>query len=340
MKAIVHSQYGAPELLQYVEVQKPAPGPDEVLVKVEASSVNFGDRAMVTGKPFLVRLMGYGLRKPKYPIPGGDMAGQVEAVGAGVTEFEPGDVVFADIGEDGLGAYAEYVAVPASKLSRMPANLTFEEAASVPQAAVVALQGLRDDGKLQAGEHVLVIGASGGIGPCVVQIARAMGAEVTGVCSTRNVKLVESIGADHVIDYTAEDFAAGQPRYDVIFDIVANRSMSDYLGILKPGGRYVACAFNARSLFFGRFMKREGKQVSSLVHKPKPADLDHVAGLIEAGKIKPVIARVFLLPETPAAINYLGEENPQGKVVITMREGGAGQHLAGMEAGLGQAQPA
>jgi len=319
MKAILHSKYGPPDVLRLHEVEKPAPGENEVLVKVEAASVNYGDKALVKGEPFLIRLMGYGLLKPKYAIPGGDIAGRVEAVGGNVRRFHQGDEVFADIGDCGFGAFAEYVAAPEGALAQKPANVTFEEAAAVPQAAVVALQGLRDKGRIQTGQKVLVNGASGGVGSFAVQIAKAFGAEVTGVCSTRNTDMVRSIGADHVIDYTQQDFTENEGCYDLIFDIVAKRSISDYMRALSPKGSYVACAFNPTSLFFGSLVsKADGKKASSLSHKPNQSDLVFMAELLAAGKVVPFVDRVYRLSQVPEAMRYLEEGPHRGKVVVTM----------------------
>lgn len=244
---------------------------------------------------------------------------EVEAVGSSVTQFQPGDEVFADIGQHGFGAFAEYVSVPQDALTLKPANITFEEAAAVPQAAVVALQGLRDNGKIQPGQTVLINGASGGLGTYAVQIAKSFGAEVTGVCSTRNVELVRSIGADHVIDYTGEDFTQHQQRYDLIFDIVANRSISDYMRALRPGGHYVACAFNPTALFLGPLLSFNGrKQASSLIHKPNRDDLAIMQELLEARKGVPVIDMCFPLREVADAMRYLAAGQHRGKVVITV----------------------
>ena len=320
MKAIIHTGYGAPgDVLQFKEVEKPTPKTDEVLVKIQATSINFGDKALVQGQPFLVRVMGYGLLKPKTPIPGGDIAGQVEAVGPDVKHFQLGDAVFADISGDGMGAYAEYVAVPENLLTPMPANLTYDQAAAVPQAAVVALQGLRDNGGIQPGHKVLINGASGGVGTFAVQIAKALGAEVTGVCSAQNLELVRSIGADHVIDYRQEDFTQSEERYDLIFDIVANRSTSDYMRVLTSTGKYVACAFNPSTLFFGGLMsKKDGKGASSLVAKSKPDDLLFMKELLESAKVVPVIDRRYPLQEMAVAMQYLGSSQQHGKVIITL----------------------
>jgi len=299
-------------------VEKPTPEGDEVLVKVQAASLNYGDKALVKGEPFLIRLMGYGLFKPKHRIPGGDIAGQVEAVGPNVKAFRPGDRVFGDIGASGFGAYAEFVAAPESALAPMPSNASFEAAASLPQASVVALQGLRDNGRIQAGQKVLVNGASGGVGTFAVQIAKAYETEVTGVCSAKNMDLVRSIGADHVIDYNHQDFTQSGERYDLIFDIVADRSIGAYMGALNPNGSYVACAFNPTALFFGGlFSKKDGIKASALVHKPDTGDLRQIKKLVEVGKIVPVIDCSYPLRQTPEAMRYLDGPH-HGKVVITM----------------------
>jgi NADPH:quinone reductase-like Zn-dependent oxidoreductase len=318
MKAIVYTKYGPPEdVLELKEVEKPTPKDNEVLVKIYATSVNAGDLFLVRGKPFVARLSS-GLLKPKYTIPGVDIAGQVEAAGRNVKQFQPGDEVFGDIGECGFGAYAEYVSVPENVLALKPANITYEEAAAVPQYALVALQGLRDKGQIQQGQRVLINGASGGIGTFAVQIAKSFGAEVTGVCSTRNLDLVRSIGADQVIDYTREDFTQKEQRYDLIIDIVANRSISDYMRALSPKGNYVSVAFNASSVFLGPLISMTGsKKVSQLSHKTNVKDLVYMKELIEAGKVVPVIDRRYPLSEVAEAFRYYAEGHPSGKVVIT-----------------------
>jgi NADPH:quinone reductase-like Zn-dependent oxidoreductase len=320
MEAIVNEEYGPPEdVLELKEVEKPAPKEDEVLVKIYAASINDGNLSAIKGKPFLVRLMGYGLLKPKNTIPGSDIAGQVEAVGMNVKQFQPGDEIFGDIGDCGFGAFAEYVSVPENALAPKPVNITYEEAASVPQYALVALQGLRDKGQIQAGQKVLINGASGGVGTFAVQIAKSYGAEVTGVCSTKNLDMVRSIGADHVIDYTQEDFTKSEQRYDLILDSAANRSISDYTRALSPEGSYVAVAFNPSALFQGPLISMTGsKKVSQLSHKPDVEDLVYMKDLIEAGKVVPVIDRRYPLSETIEAFSYFEEGHPAGKVVITV----------------------
>jgi NADPH:quinone reductase-like Zn-dependent oxidoreductase len=323
MKAVVCTKYGPPEdVLELKEVEKPTPKEDEVLVKVHAASVDAVDWFYVQGKPFLIRLMGQGLLKPKYQIIGSDMAGQVEAVGENIKQFKPGDEVFGTLADCGFGAYAEFVSVPIEKkqdLALKPSNITFEEAAAVPQAAVVALQGLRDIGHIQSGQKVLINGASGGNGTFAVQIAKSFGAEVTGVCSTKKMDMVRSIGADHVIDYTKEDFTNKEQQYDLILDIVANRSVSDYARVLTPKGNYVAVAFKPSAMLLGQLISmRSSKRVSQLSHKPKVEDMVFVKKLIEAGKVVPVIDRRYPLSEVAKALRRYGEDHPLGKVVITI----------------------
>ncbi|MCO5195233.1 MAG: NAD(P)-dependent alcohol dehydrogenase [Anaerolineae bacterium] len=319
MKSMIYTQYGSPDVLQYKEVDKPVPADDELLIQVHAASVNYGDMILVSGKPYIARLMGYGLLKPKVPILGTDIAGLVEAVGKNVTQFQPGDAVFGDISACGFGAFAEYATATEQAVVLKPANVRFEQAAAVPQAAVVALQGLRTKGHIQPGQKVLVIGASGGVGTFAIQIAKSFGTEVTGVCSTGNVDAVYAIGADDVIDHTQEDFATNGRQYDLIFDIVANRPIADYLHALTPTGSYVACAFNPIALLFGRFITMKTDQrVTALSHKPNQADLMFVQRLLEEGKVFPVIDRCYPLDELAAAMRYLKQGRHRGKIVITV----------------------
>jgi NADPH:quinone reductase-like Zn-dependent oxidoreductase len=318
MRAIVCTKYGSPDDLQLQEVEEPTPKDDEVLVKIKAASINYGDTVLVRGKPFISRLMGYGLLKPKYRILGGDIAGRVEALGKNVKQFQEGDEVFADLGDCGFGAFAEYVCAPENALASKPANVSFEQAAA-PQASVVALQGLRDNGRIQSGQNALINGASGGVGTFAVQIAKSFGAEVTGVCSARNLDLVRSIGADPVIDYAQEDFTQNEGTYDLIFDIVANRPVSDYMRALTPMGSYVACAFNPTSLILGPLIsKSDGKKAISLVHKPRLEDLVFMGELLETGAVTPVIDRRYPLAELPEAVRYVESKRHRGKVVIVM----------------------
>jgi len=322
MKAMVYTEYGPPEVLQLKEVEKPAPKDNEVLVNVRAASVNYSNLHLVSGEPFAIRLMTGGLLKPKFTIPGTDIAGRVEAVGRDIKQFRPGDEVFGDLSDCGRGGFAEYVAVPENALALKPANLSFEEAAAVPEAALVALQGLRDKGQIQKGQKVLIYGASGGIGTFAVQIAKTFGAEVTGVCSTRNLEMVRSIGADHVIDYTKEDFTQNGQQYDLILATAGYRSIFDYKRALSPNGIYVATGGAMAQIFqgliLGPWISMTGsKKMSSLTVKPNQ-DLAFMKELIEAGKIKPVIDRRYTLSEVPEALRYYGEGHARGKVVITV----------------------
>ncbi len=322
MKAIVYTRYGPPDVLQLKKVENPTPKDDEVLVEVHAASVNYSNLAFVKGKPFMIRLMGSGLLKPKYTILGSDVAGRVEAVGRNIKQFQPGDEVYGDLSECGRGGYAEYVAVPENVLALKPINLTFEEAAAVPEAAVVALQGLRDLGRIQPGQKVLISGASGGIGTFAVQIAKSFGAEVTGVCSTRNLDMVRSLGTDHVIDYTQEDFTQNGQRYDLILATVGYRSILDYKRALSPEGIYVCTGGSMAQIFqpmlLGPFLSMGGSQkMVNLTVELSQDDLVFIKELIEAGKVVPVIDRCYPLDEVAEAIRYYGEGHSQGKVVIT-----------------------
>lgn len=320
MKAIAYHRYGSPDVLRYEEIEKPTIADDEVLIKVRAAAVNPLDVHFMRGKPFVVRLMA-GLRKPKDTRLGRDVSGRVEAVGRNVAEFKAGDEVFGMC----RGAFAEYALAPKSKLVEKLDNLTFEQAACVPVAALTALQGLRNKGKIQAGQKVLIGGASGGVGTFAVQIAKAFGAHVTGVCSTRNVEMVRSIGADRVIDYTQEDFTNTGERYDLILDCYATRSLREYRRALNPKGIYVGVggpvgsissllAELLKQLVFSLFVSQK---FVTFMAKPNKEDLILIRELIEAGKVTPVIDRRYSLDEVPEAIRYLGEGHAQGKVVIT-----------------------
>jgi NADPH:quinone reductase-like Zn-dependent oxidoreductase len=278
----------------------------------------------IRGKPFIARTSS-GLLRPKYLIPGSDVAGRVEAVGKNVTELKRGDAVFGDNYRGGLGTYAEYVCVLEDELAQKPANITFEEAAAAPQAALVALQGLRNKGQIEAGQRVLVIGASGGNGTFAVQIAKAFGTEVTGVCSTRNIALVRSLGADHVIDYTRKDFARDGQQYDLIISTAGHRPLQDYARALRPGGVFVWAGGPLRGLFEAAVLgpwvsRRWNRKLTVLSHQPNQDDLISVAGLMEAGKVKPVIDRRFPLEETADALRHYEAGHMQGKVVITVVE--------------------
>ncbi|NPV02069.1 MAG: NAD(P)-dependent alcohol dehydrogenase [Brevinematales bacterium] len=322
MKAIICDKYGLAEM-KMEEVEKPVPKDNEVLVEVHASSVTTHNLIMVAGKPYFVRLMDGALRKPSARIPGSDIAGLVTAVGKSVTLFKPGDKVFGDISEGGFGGLAEYVSVPENMLTLKPVNLSYADAAAVPQASLVALQGLRDKGNIQKGQKVLIYGASGGIGTFAVQLAKYFGAEVTGVCGTRNFEMVRSIGADHVIDYSQEDYTKSGQRYDLIF-AVASRSIFAHKRALTPQGIYVSTGSPSLARVFQDMLlakmisRRDGKKIiGGWVVEPNK-DLGFIKELIEAGKIKPVIGRIFPFNETAEAFRYFGEGHPGGKVIITI----------------------
>lgn len=322
MKAIVFTQYGSPDVLQLKEVEKPTPKDNEVLIKVHAAAMNAGDCYFLRGKPFLVRF-DLGLFKPNRHILGSDIAGRVEAVGKNVREFKPGDEVFADISGCGFGGFADYVAVPENVLALKPNNLSFEETAAVPMAAVTALKGLRDKGKIQAGQKVLINGASGGVGTFAVQIAKAFGAEVTAVCSTRHVDMMRSLGADHVIDYTQQDFTKSGQQYDLIIAANGYYPIFVYKRLLKPNGTYVATGGAMAQIFQGLLLgpvlsMTGSKKLGALAAKPDQKDLTFVAQLLTDGKIRPVIDRCYPLNETPEAFRYLEQGHARGKVIITV----------------------
>jgi NADPH:quinone reductase-like Zn-dependent oxidoreductase len=324
MKAIVYTEYGPPNVLQLKEVEKPTPKDDEVLVKVHAASVNHTDWYLVTGEPFIARLWS-GLLEPKNQIPGGDIAGRVEAVGVNVKQFQPGDEVYGDKAACGWGAFAEYVCVPDNELALKPASITFEEAAAVPQAGVSALQALRDEGQIKPGQKVLINGASGGVGTFAVQIAKSYKTEVTGVCSTRKLDMLRSIGADHVIDYTQEDFTKSGQRYDLILATGGYHPISDYKRALRPKGFYVmiggSTAQKMQAFLLGPWISMTGsKKMRSLAGKPNQNDLVFLNELLEAGKVVPVIDRRYPLSEVPEAFRYFGEGLTEGKVIITVEQ--------------------
>lgn len=325
MKAIVYKEYGSPDVLRLEEMAKPAPGEGELLIKVRAASVNPQDWHLMRADPFLVRLMA-GLLKPKNPKLGSDMAGQVEALGANVSRFKPGDEVFGDISGSGFGAFAEYTCAREADLALKPSQLTFEQAAAVPSAALAALQGLRDHGQIQSGQKVLVNGASGGVGTYAVQIAKSFGAEVTGVCSTRNLELVRSLGADHVIDYTQEDFSNNGQRYDLILDNVGNPAAYRrfYRRSLTQTGTCVIVAGSFYlQLFQGPWMTMTGKnKIGTYMTVPNQKDLICLKELIETGKVVPVIDRHYPLSETADAIRYLEDGHARGKVIIALDDSG------------------
>jgi NADPH:quinone reductase-like Zn-dependent oxidoreductase len=324
MKAIVQTEYGSPDVLSLAEVDKPIATGRNVLVKVHASSINSGDWRLMRGTPFLVRLMYGGLRKPKIKTLGVDFAGRVEAVGPEVTQFQPGDDVFGELSEYGFGGFAEYVCAEETALVRKPMNITFEQAAAVPDAAIAALQALRDCGQLQAGQRVLINGASSGVGGFAVQIAKALGAEVTAVCHPNKMDMVRAIGADQVLDYRQTDVTQSGQTYDLIVDIAAYRSVFDYLPILTRSGSYVLVGGSISRLFqvmlfLGPWISRTSQRsVKCLTSKPNQADLMILSDLLEAGKIVPFIDRSYPLSEVPIAIRYVEERHVQGKVAINI----------------------
>lgn len=311
MKAIVCPKYGSPDILEFKELEKPVPGDNEVLIKIYASSLNAADWHIMRGDPSLARLF-LGLLKPKYKILGADIAGQVEAVGKSVTQFKPGDNVFGDLSSCGFGGFAEYVCAAEDALVLKPVTITFEEAAAVPLAAISALQGLRTSGLIRSGQKVLINGASGGVGTFAVQIAKAFGAEVTAVCSTGKMEMVRSIGADHVIDYTKEDFTHRGERYDLIVAANGNRSILDYRRTLTPTGRYVMIGGSGtqmtQAIFLGPFISIiSKKKMGNLMASASQKDLVFIKELLEAGKIKPVIDKRYTLSQVPDAMQYLEE---------------------------------
>jgi len=325
MKAAVYTRYGPSDVLQIWDVEKPVPNDNEVLIKVSAASVNPADWHLMEGKPSFARLLfGLGLVKPKDTRLGRDVAGQVEAVGKDVTQFNPGDQVFGAC----RGAFAEYACASESKLAMKPDNVTFEQAASVAVAALTALQGLRDKGQIQPGQKVLINGAAGGVGTFAVQIAKSFGADVTGVCSTRNVDMVRSIGADRVIDYTQEDFTKGTQRYDLIFDLVANHSLSAFRRALNPKGIYVGAGigpggsmigFLARTALIAPVLSRLASQKFVIfITKITKEDLTVMRDLMEARKVTPVIERRYRLSEVPEAIRYLATGHARAKLVMSL----------------------
>jgi NADPH:quinone reductase-like Zn-dependent oxidoreductase len=325
MKAIVYTEYGSPDVLELKEVAKPAPKEDEVLVKVYAVSANAADLHLLRADPFLIRLSS-GLRKPKNEILGSDIAGRVEAVGRNIKQFKPGDEVFGDISGCGWGGFAEYVCVPENVLALKPTNLTFEQAAAVPMAAVTALQGFHYAGQIRPGQKVLIHGASGGVGTFAVQLAKSFGAEVTAVCSTRNLDKAREIGADHVIDYTKEDFAKNGQEYDLILATNGDRSISDYRRALSPKGIYVQTGGSmgqmSQAMLQGPWISMTGtKKMGNMgVAKPNQKDLVFMKELLEAGKVVPVIDRTYQLSEVAEAIRYLEGGHAKGKVVITVAQ--------------------
>lgn len=322
MKAIVLTKYGSSDVLQLKEVEKPTPSDDEASIKVHATSVNDWDWCLMRGTPFYIRLL-CGLLKPKIHIPGVEIAGRVEALGKNVTKFRPGDAVYGDISESGFGGFAEYVCVPEHALALKPDSMTFIEAAAIPHAAMLAVQGLCDEGQIQPGQKVLINGAGGGVGTLGVQIAKSIGVvALTGVDSSDKSDMMRSIGYVQTIDYTQEDFTENKQRYDLILDTKTNRSIFKYLRVLNPHGTYVtvggstACLFQA--LFLSPIIRLFGKKRVCIVNLKPNKDLDYLNKLFEVGKIKPVIDAPYRLSEVPEAIQYFGEGKHKGKVVVAL----------------------
>jgi NADPH:quinone reductase-like Zn-dependent oxidoreductase len=323
MKAIVQDRYGGPDVLEFSDIDRPVPNDNEVLVQVRAAGLHRGDWHVMTGLPYLIRLVvpDLGLRKPKIPVRGMDLAGRVEAIGPNVTRFQPGDEVFgwAD------GAFAEYAAAPQDQLAPKPANLSFEQAAAVPTSGFAALQGLRDSGEVQPGQQVLIIGAAGAVGLFAVQLAKTFGAQVTGVASTTQLELVRSVGADEVIDYTRDDVTDGTRRWDLILDTAGHRSLSQLRRALTPKGTLVIVGSEGRGRWLGGFdrslrapllARLVGQRLRMLASKPGQQDLQTLQELLEAGKLTPVIDRTYPLGDVPEAMRQLVEGHTRGKLVI------------------------
>ena len=316
MKVFIYERYGPPERLRMVEVDQPVPDADQVLVKVLAASVNAADWHVLRGKPLFSRAT-LGLLRPKHQILGVDIAGQVEAVGGGVSGFQPGDQVYANLLDHGYGGFAEQVAVPVGVVSLKPANLSFEEAAAVPMAATTALQGLGRHGDIAPGQQVLINGGTGGVGSFAVQLAKAAGAEVTAVTSTPNLELVRSLGADHLVDYTTVDFAHSGQRYDRILDTVGNRSVAELKGALAEGGKAAVTGFTSVRRLLAVSL-RGGKDIAQVQAHVTTEDLNRLSQLIEAGKVRPQIDRRYQFADLPAAIAYLEQGHARAKVVVAM----------------------
>jgi len=318
MKAIVYTKFGSPDVFQLQAVEKPVPKDNEILIKVKAASANAYDWRHLRADPFLIRFMGAGLLRPKHKILGADIAGRVEAVGRQVKQFQPGDEVF---GDGGYGGFAEFACVDENRFVLKPDRLTFEEAAAAPMAALTALQGLRDKGKIQAGQKVLINGASGGVGSFAVQIAKSFEAEVTGVCRTTKMDFVRSLGADQVIDYTQEDVTKNKQRYNLIFDTAAYRSISEYKRILSSGGIYVLAGGSMVRIFQLMLRSMIGfKNMGLIIGQANQKDLIFIRELMTTGKVKSMIDKCYPLNETAEAIRYLEDGHARGKVVITVEE--------------------
>jgi len=319
MKAIVYEKYGSPDVIQLKDIETPTPKDDEVLIKIHAASVNAYDWHFLTADIFLIRFMGGGLLKPKNTRLGADMAGRIEAVGKNVKEFQPGDEVFGMV----IGSFAEYVCAPENALALKPVQTSFNETAAIPMAAITALQGLRDEGQIRAGQKVLINGASGGVGTFAVQIAKSFGTEVTAVCSTRNLEQARSIGAEHVIDYTKEDFTKNGQQYDLVFAANGYHSLSAYKRALTPKGIYVMAGGSMAQIFQSMLMgsmmsETGGRKMTGVSAKRNQNDLIFIKELFEAGKVKSIIDRQYPLSEAAEALRYLGAGHARGKVVISV----------------------
>ncbi len=325
MKAIAYTEYGTPDVLQLKEIEKPVPKSDEVLVKVHAASINDWDWGLLRGEPFMNRIF-FGLLKPKIKILGSDIAGQVEAVGINAKQFHPGDEVFGDLSGSGFGGFADYVCAHENALALKPVSMTFEQAAAIPQAAILALQGLRSKRQIASGQRVLINGAGGGAGTFAVQIAKSFGAEVTGVDSTLKLNIMRSVGADYVIDYTQEDFTKIDRKYDFILDFAGHHSIFDYWRALSGNGMYVMVGGSTSRIFQVMFLGPlismiTSKKMGILMYKQNK-DLDFIKELFEAGIVKPVIDKCYALSEVPEAFRYFGEGRHRGKVVIILTHSG------------------
>jgi len=323
MKAVVYNSYGSPDVLQVREVDRPEPKENEVLIKVRATSINCADGYMLTGKPFLVRLMASGAFKPKVNILGADTSGVVEAVGSNVKKFKIGDEVFGDMAESNFGGLAEYACATEDTFVLKPANITFEQAAAVPMAGVTALKALRDKGKIKAGQKVLINGASGGVGSYAVQIAKAFGAEVTAVCSSRHIEKAKANGADYVIDYKKEDFTKGDKKYDLILAANGYHTLKEYKRVLAPQGIYVVSGGKMAQIFqamiIGPFMsKKNGQTFVSVASAPSQADLSYLSTLLGEEKIVPFVDKQFSIEQTKEAFSYLVEGHASGKIIISI----------------------
>lgn len=321
MKAVIYKKYGLPDVLKLINVEKPAPKDNEVLINVRAASVNSWDWDRLTGKPYIYRLL-FGITKPKLKILGADIAGVVESTGKNITRFKPGDEVFGDLCECGWGGFAEYVCAREKALTLKPPNMTFKQASAIPQAGVLALQGIRYKRQIKAGDKVLINGAGGGVGTFAIQMAKNFGAEITGVDSSNKKDLIIEAGADHFIDYTKEDFTKNGKQYDRIIDVIATRSVFDYKRALRSGGTYAMIGGTIPSIlqiaFMGPWFSMTGTKRIGLVALKPNKDLSYIIELFETGKLVPVIDKCYKLDEVPEALKHIGEGKVRGKIVISI----------------------